>query len=63
MLRFSVDGDSHEGLMHVPRGVRGRLPLVLAFHGAYDTARGITVYYGLSRLADREQFAVRIAEP
>jgi polyhydroxybutyrate depolymerase len=58
MLSFSVDGDRHEALMHVPPDARGRLPLVLAFHGAYDTARGTTVYYGLSRLADREQFAV-----
>jgi polyhydroxybutyrate depolymerase len=41
-----------------PRDARGRLPLVVAFHGAYDDARGTSVYYGLSRLAEREHFAV-----
>ena len=58
MVRFSVGGASHEALLHVPRGATGRMPLVMAFHGAYDDARGTSVYYGLSRLADREQFAV-----
>jgi polyhydroxybutyrate depolymerase len=58
MLRFSVDGASHEALLHVPRGARGRLPLVVAFHGAYDDPRGTSLYYGLSRLANREHFAV-----
>jgi polyhydroxybutyrate depolymerase len=58
MLSFSVDGDAHEALMHIPRGARARLPLVLAFHGAYDTARRTSAYYGLSRFADREHFAV-----
>jgi polyhydroxybutyrate depolymerase len=57
-LSVSVDGDSHKALLHVPRGARGRLPLVLAFHGAYDDARFTSVYFGLSRLADRKHFAV-----
>jgi polyhydroxybutyrate depolymerase len=58
MLRFSVGGTSHEALLHIPRGAEGRLPLVVAFHGAYDDARFTSVYYGLSQLADREHFAV-----
>jgi polyhydroxybutyrate depolymerase len=58
MLKFSVGDQAHEALLHVPRGARRRLPLVVAFHGAYDDARGTSVYYGLSRLADRERFAV-----
>src|SRR4051812_41670409 len=57
-LRISVGGDSHEALLHIPPGARGRLPLVLAFHGAYDDARFTSVYFGLSRVADREHFAV-----
>ncbi len=58
MLSFSVDGASRRALLHVPRGATGRMPLVVAFHGAYDDARGASVYFGLSRLADREHFAV-----
>jgi len=58
MLTFSVDGDSHQALLHVPRKVTGPLPLVFAFHGAYDDARGTSVYYGLSGVADREHFVV-----
>jgi polyhydroxybutyrate depolymerase len=57
-LRVSVDGDSHKALMHIPRGARGRLPLVVAFHGAYDDAEFTSVYFGLSKLADRKHFAV-----
>lgn len=58
MLSFSVGGVSHEALLHVPRGVQEPIPLVLAFHGAYDDARGTSVYYGFSKLADREHFVV-----
>lgn len=58
MVRFSDGGQSHEALLHIPLGPGGRLPLVVAFHGAYDNARFTSVYYGLSRLADREHFAV-----
>ena len=58
ILSFRVDGTKHEALLHVPPGARGQLPLVLAFHGAYDDARFTSVYFGLSRLADREHFAV-----
>jgi polyhydroxybutyrate depolymerase len=31
---------------------------VVAFHGAYDDVRFTSVYFGLSRLADRKHFAV-----
>jgi polyhydroxybutyrate depolymerase len=58
MLSVSSDGASHQALLHVPRKARGPMPLVLAFHGAYDDARGTSVYYGLSKLADREHFVV-----
>jgi polyhydroxybutyrate depolymerase len=58
MLRFSVDGQSHVALLHIPRGAKGKLPLVLAFHGAYTNARATSVYYGLSKLANDEHFAV-----
>jgi polyhydroxybutyrate depolymerase len=58
MLNFVADGDAHQALLHVSRGARGRLPLVVAFHGARYGARFVSVYYGLSRVADSEHFAV-----
>ena len=58
MVRFYVNGKKHEALLHVPRGARGRLPLLLAFHGAQYGARFVSVYYGLGPVADREHFAV-----
>lgn len=58
MLRFSVNGESREALLHVPRGATAPVPLVVAFHGAYDDARGTSAYYGLSKLADSEHFVV-----
>jgi polyhydroxybutyrate depolymerase len=58
MMSYSVDGNRHQALLHVPRGVHGRVPLVLAFHGAYSDPRGTATYYGLSRPADRDHFAV-----
>ena len=61
MLSFSVGGVSHEALLHVPRGVQEPIPLMLAFHGAYDDARGTSVYYGFSKLADREHFIVALS--
>jgi polyhydroxybutyrate depolymerase len=57
-LNFVADGNPHQALLHVPRGARGRLPLVVAFHGARYGARFVSVYYGLSPIADKEQFAV-----
>lgn len=58
MMNYSVDGNRHHALLHVPRGVHGRIPLVLAFHGAYSDPRGTATYYGLARPADRDHFAV-----
>jgi polyhydroxybutyrate depolymerase len=57
-LRFSIDGKSHQALLHVPPSPRGRVPLVVAFHGARYGARFVSLYYGLSRVADAEGFAV-----
>jgi polyhydroxybutyrate depolymerase len=57
-LRFSADGESHQALLHVPRSRRGRLPLVVAFHGARYGAGFVSAYYGLSRVADKQGFAV-----
>lgn len=58
MVRFSVDGERHEALLHVPRGAHGRLPLLLAFHGAGYGARFVSTYYGLNPVADRKHFVV-----
>jgi polyhydroxybutyrate depolymerase len=58
MVRFSVNGKQREALLHVPRGARARLPLLLAFHGAHYGARFVSTYYGLNPVADREHFAV-----
>ena len=58
ILRFAADGNNHQVLLHVPSGTRGRLPVVLAFHGARYGARFVAAYYGLSRVADEEHFAV-----
>jgi polyhydroxybutyrate depolymerase len=57
-LRFSADGESHQALLHVPPSRHGRMPLVVAFHGARYGARFVSLYYGLSRVADKEGFAV-----
>jgi polyhydroxybutyrate depolymerase len=58
MVSYSVDGNRHQALLHVPRGLHGRVPLVLAFHGAYSNPRDAASYYRLSRPADRDHFAV-----
>jgi polyhydroxybutyrate depolymerase len=62
MLNFVADGEAHQALLHVPPGARGRLPLILAFHGARYGARFVSVYYGLSRVADSQHFAVLYPE-
>jgi polyhydroxybutyrate depolymerase len=61
-VRFTAGGEAHEALLHVPPGTTRPLPLVVAFHGARYGARFVAVYYGLSRLADRERFAVLYPE-
>src|SRR4051812_18987499 len=58
MLRLTVDGERHQALLHIPRGGRGPLPLVLAFHGAGDSPRFTATYFGLTPIANREHFAV-----
>jgi polyhydroxybutyrate depolymerase len=49
---------ARSALVHVPRGQRTRLPLIVALHGAYGTGAFMERYSGLSRLADRERFGV-----
>jgi polyhydroxybutyrate depolymerase len=60
--RFALDVPGQgirQGLVHLPaRRVRGPLPLLVAFHGAYRTGALMEGYSGLSRLADRAGFAV-----
>jgi polyhydroxybutyrate depolymerase len=58
-VSVAVEGQSpRSALVHLPRVRRGRLPLMLALHGAYGTGAFMERYSGLSRLADREGFAV-----
>lgn len=58
VLNFTADGRNHRALLHVPHAAAGRLPVVLAFHGARYGPRFVAAYYGLSRVADEERFAV-----
>jgi polyhydroxybutyrate depolymerase len=55
-----VTGFRRSYLVHVPPGHDGLtpLPVVLALHGAFSTARAFERVSGLSRLADRERFLV-----
>ncbi len=50
--------------VHVPAGFDGKgpLPLVVAVHGAFDSAAGMEKASGFSRLADREKFFVLYPE-
>jgi polyhydroxybutyrate depolymerase len=57
-VHFSADGEAHVALLHMPRGATGKLPLVLAFHGARYGARFVSAYYGFRPVADRMRFAV-----
>jgi polyhydroxybutyrate depolymerase len=49
---------ARSALVHVPKGRRGRVPLIVALHGAYGNGAFMERYSGLSRLADRERFGV-----
>jgi polyhydroxybutyrate depolymerase len=49
---------ARSALVHLPRSRRGRLPLIVALHGAYGNGAFMERYSGLSRLADREGFGV-----
>ncbi len=55
-----VSGVRRSYFVHVPAGSDGTtpLPVVLALHGAFSTARKFERESGLSRLADREGFLV-----
>lgn len=55
-----VDGRERRYLLHLPRDFDGRspLPLVLAFHGAGQTAAELRELTGLDAEADRLDFAV-----
>lgn len=57
-VSFASGGKARSALVHMPRGRGGRLPLVLALHGAYGTGAFMERYSGLSKLADRSGFAV-----
>jgi polyhydroxybutyrate depolymerase len=58
-ISFAVEGDGRRSaLVHLPRGRRGAVPLILALHGAYGSGAFMERYSGLSRLADRYGFAV-----
>ena len=53
-VSVAVEGQgTRSALVHLPRGRRGRLPLILALHGAYGSGAFMERYSGLSRLADR----------
>ncbi len=49
---------ARSALVHVPKRRRGRVPLILALHGAYGSGAFMERYSGLSRLGDRAGFAV-----
>jgi polyhydroxybutyrate depolymerase len=60
-VRVSVDVDGkgvRSARVHVPKARRGRMPLILALHGAYGSGAFMERYSRLSRLADREGFGV-----
>ena len=49
---------ARSALVHLPRARGGRLALIVALHGAYGSGAFMERYSGLSRLADRQGFAV-----
>jgi polyhydroxybutyrate depolymerase len=57
-LKVRVAGFRRSYLIHIPRGYDPAkpTPLVVALHGAYDTAKKTERETGLSELADREGF-------
>jgi polyhydroxybutyrate depolymerase len=54
----TFDAARRSALVHLPPRHRGALPLLVALHGASGTGAFMERYSGLSRLADREGFAV-----
>lgn len=58
-ITLRAGGLTRSALVRVPReGVRGRLPVVLAFHGARGDGARMADYSGLSQLAERYHFIV-----
>ena len=60
LVEQRVSGVRRSYYVHVPAGQSGRapLPVVVALHGAFSTARELERQSGLSLLADREGFLV-----
>jgi polyhydroxybutyrate depolymerase len=58
-VSVTVEGQGpRSALVHLPKGRRHLTPLILALHGAYGNGAFMERYSGLSRLADRDGFAV-----
>lgn len=60
MLTINVNGTIREYLLHVPPSSQNGsgLPLVLFFHGAKSTPKGMDRLTGFNAVADRENFVV-----
>jgi polyhydroxybutyrate depolymerase len=58
-ITLTADGLPREAVLHVPNSLAGtRLPLIVAFHGYGGSGAEFAKDTGLSRLGDREGFAV-----
>jgi polyhydroxybutyrate depolymerase len=58
-ITLTADGLSREAVLHVPSSLAGtQLPLIVAFHGYGGSGAEFAKDTGLSRLGDREGFAV-----
>jgi len=59
-MDIQANGFNRSYLIHVPPGYDGQkpMPLVVVIHGAFDTAAGMEIYSGFSKLSDRENFLV-----
>jgi poly(3-hydroxybutyrate) depolymerase len=55
-------GDARSYSLHVPAGLRGEVPVVVALHGANQTSQRMRDYSELERLADEEGFVVAFGE-
>jgi polyhydroxybutyrate depolymerase len=58
-ISVAVEGQgTRSALVHVPKARHGRVPLILALHGAFGSGAFMERYSGLSRLGDQEGFGV-----
>ena len=58
-VSVAVQGQgARSALVHLPKVRSGRMPMILALHGAYANGAFMERYSALSRLADREGFGV-----